>query len=34
MFPELVDMYDMKNVIKAYESMYQNDRRGVERYHI
>ena len=33
-FPELVDMYDMKNVIKAYESMYQNDRRGVERYHI
>lgn len=32
--PELTAMYDMKNVIKAYESIYQNNRREVEQYHI
>lgn len=32
--PELIAMYDMKNVIKAYEGIYQNNRREVEQYHI
>lgn len=32
--PELTELYDMKNVICAYESIYQNKRGEVEKYRI